>query len=266
MPILPLSTLLFAGTIATAAVPATPAPAPAASPGPPFITDDPEPVEYKHYEVYVASEYFRYFGQSTGTLPHLEVNYGGAPNLQFHLIAPLSYSTTSGQPFAYGAGDTELGFKYRFVQESKNTPMVGIFPLVELPTGAPSRGLGTGSTAFFLPVWLQKSVGTWTTYGGGGFWHNPGAGNRDYWFSGITLQCQTTKNLMVGAELFHTTSQADGFGDITGFNLGAVYDFDEGHHFMMSLGTGIQGSNHGTAYAAYQWTFGPKEKKEKEDK
>jgi hypothetical protein len=219
-----------------------------------------------HYEVYIASQSFQMFGQSFGTLPHLELNYGAAPNLQLHIIAPMEYFTQSGEPFSYGPGDTEFGFKYRFVQETGSRPMVGIVPLVEAPTGSAARGLGNGGTAFFLPVWLQKSVGSWTTYGGGGFWHNPGAGFRDYWFSGLTVQCQTTKRLMIGGELFRTTSQMDGYGAVTGFNIGGVYDFDEGHHLMMSVGTGIQGADSGSTYIAYQWTFGPKEKKEKEGK
>jgi len=231
--------------------------------GPPFITDDPEPVEFGHYEVYIASQYFHQFGGTTGTLPHFEFNYGVAPNLQLHMIAPMAYATGPGQPWNYGFGDTELGFKYRLLDESSKAPMVGIFPLVEVPTGDASRGLGTGNTAVYLPVWLQKGFGNWTAYGGGGYWHNPGAGNRDYWFSGLTLQCQITKKLLIGGEMFHTTSQAEGFGDITGFNIGAVYDFDEGHHLMMSLGTGLQGADHGTGYLAYQWTFG-KDRKEKE--
>ena len=68
---------------------------------------------------------------------------------------------------------------------------------------------------------------------------------------------------MLGGEIFHTTSQVDGFGSVTGFNIGGVYDFDEGHHLMMSIGTGISGGDNGTTYVAYQWTFGPKDKKEK---
>jgi len=233
--------------------------------GPPFITDDPQPVDLQHYEVYMASQSFRQFGLTNGTFPHVEVNYGAIPDLQLHIIAPLAYVSGPGQPTSFGYGDTELGVKYRFLQETKSQPMVGIFPLVEVPTGTPSRNLGSGQTAFFLPVWLQKSFGNWTTYGGGGYWSNPGAGNRNYWFSGLTVQCQATKKLMLGGELYHTTSQAVGLGDNTGFNVGGVYDFDEGHHLMMSIGTGFQGSNHGTAYLAYQWTFGPKEK-DKDDK
>lgn len=228
--------------------------------GPPFITDDPEPVDFQHWEVYIASIDFRQFAQTFGTLPHLEVNYGAAPNLQLHVIAPLAYSAIPGQPFQYGYGDTELGFKLRVVQETSKQPMVGIFPLVEVPTGDAARGLGNGGTAFFLPLWMQKDFGNWTVYGGGGFWHNPGAGYRDYWFSGVTLQCQVTKKLMLGGEVFHTTSQVVGYGPISGFNLGGVYDFDDGHHFMASVGTGLQGRNNGTAYIAYQWTFGPRAK------
>ena len=231
--------------------------------GPPFITDDPQPVDFHHWEVYIASIDFRQFGFSTGTLPHLEVNYGAVPNLQLHMIAPMAYNTGPATPFAYGYGDTELGVKYRFIQESKNCPMVGVFPLLEVPTGSASRGLGTGRPSYYLPIWLQKSRGSWTIYGGGGFWHIPASGFRDYWFSGLTAQCQTTKNLMIGGEVFHSTSQFAGEREISGFNLGGVYDFDEGHHLMMSVGTGFQGNDHGTAYVAYQWTFGPHEKADK---
>ena len=46
-------------------------------------------------------------------------------------------------------------------------PMIGVFPLVEAPTGDARRGLGAGHTREFLPLWLQKSFGGWTTYGGG---------------------------------------------------------------------------------------------------
>lgn len=235
----------------------------AGTPGPPFTTDDPQPVDLHHFEVYIASVNSFQFGTYAGTLPHLEVNYGAVPNVQLHVITPMAYNTGTGQPFLYGFGDTELGFKFRFLQEKDKQPMVGIFPLVELPTGSPMRGTGMGSTGYFLPIWLQKSRGTWTVYGGGGYWHNPGDGNRDYWFGGVTGQCQTTKKLMLGFELFRTTAQTEDGDPNTGFNVGGIYDFDEGHHLLFSGGTGFHGPDHGTGYLAYQWTFGPKEKSDK---
>lgn len=60
--------------------------------GPPFITDDPEPVEYRHAELYLASQ-FSYTGDGiSGTGPLAEVNYGVIPDVQIHLIAPLAYA------------------------------------------------------------------------------------------------------------------------------------------------------------------------------
>ena len=233
-----------------------------ASLGPPYTTDDPEPVELGHYEAYLASQYLHGASGVFGTGPHFEFNYGALPNLQLHLIAPLAFSQPNdGSASNWGFGDTELGVKYRFVQESAHRPMVGIFPLVELPTGSAQRGLGNGEAQVFLPVWVQKTFGTWSSYGGGGYWCNPGAGNRDYWFFGIQAQNQVTKQLSLGAELTHSTVSTIGGRNRTGFNLGAVYDFDEGHHLLFSAGHSLAGENQTTAYLALQWTFGPKEKK-----
>ena len=50
---------------------------------------------------------------------------------------------------------------------------------------------------------LQKDFGRWTSYGGGGYWNNPGPGNRNYWFAGWLLQYQCADNLALGGELFH---------------------------------------------------------------
>ena len=47
--------------------------------GPPFVTDDPEPVEYKHWEVYLASQLYRDGEGWMGTAPQVEVNRSYAP-------------------------------------------------------------------------------------------------------------------------------------------------------------------------------------------
>lgn len=231
--------------------------------GPPFITDDPEPVDLHHWEVYIASQYFNYHSPlgAFGTAPHFEVNYGAAPNLQLHMIAPFAWSTGAAGGTTYGYGDTELGVKYRFVQETKTRPQIGTFPLVEAPTGDASRSLGTGSVDWYLPIWIQKSWGAWTTYGGGGYWHNSGAGGRDFWYVGWQIQKQVSKQLALGVELFHTTAPAFEVSERTAFNVGAMYDFDEGHHLLASAGADFHGPNGAMGYLAYQWTFGPHEKR-----
>jgi hypothetical protein len=51
--------------------------------GPPFVTDDPEIVEYRHWEIYVASQHEKDKDGWSGTAPHFEVNYGSCPIYSF---------------------------------------------------------------------------------------------------------------------------------------------------------------------------------------
>ncbi len=225
--------------------------------GPPFKTDDPEPVEYKHWELYLASQYNKDRDQVSATLPHVEVNYGLIPNLQVHLIAPMVYVKPEGEGSQYGYGDTELGVKYRFVQETKYIPQVGTFPLIEIPTGDVTRGLGNGKTQFFLPLWLQKSWGPWTTYGGGGYWFTSGQDNRDYWQFGWLLQRDINQKLTLGAELYYRTSSRADIDESKGYTVGAIINFTDNHHLLLSVGQDIYGPNYYSVYVAYQLTFGP---------
>lgn len=228
--------------------------------GPPFRTDDPEPVDYQHWEVYGFSAATQVRGDTGGILFGIEVNYGAAPNLQLHIIAPLAFDSPHGGDTQIGSGDVELGAKYRFVDEDENgwRPQIGIFPLIEIPAGDAHQGLGGGFTREFLPVWLQKSFGDWTTYGGGGYWINPGAGNRNYWFFGWLLQRKVSEQLTLGGELFHQTADSMESRANSGFNLGGFYDFSEHHHLLFSAGRGIQqtnATNQFSYYFGYQYTL-----------
>jgi hypothetical protein len=225
--------------------------------GPPFMTDDPEPVELRHWEVYIASEFSHSAGDTFFTAPHVEVNYGVLPETQLHMIVPMAYSSSRDTGVRYGFSDMELGVKYRFLHESEFIPQAGAFPLIELPTGDSGEGLGEGHVRVFVPVWLQKSWGPWTTYGGGGFWYNPGKANRDYWFGGWLLERDLSKSLTLGAEIFGGTSPAVDQGGSYSFNVGAIINLSEEHHILLSAGRDIHGPNTAIAYAAIQWTLGP---------
>ena len=225
--------------------------------GPPFTTDDPEPVEYQHWEVYLASQIAHDKDGWSGTSPHLEVNYGAVPNLQLHLIAPVSFVAPSHEAARFGYGDTELGVKYRFLEETDHLPQIGTFPLLEVPTGQRERGLGNGHEQIFLPLWLQKSFEPWTTYGGAGYWVNPGKGNRNWWYTGWLLQRELTPGLTVGAEIFHETASESGGSSDSKFNIGVIYDFSDFYHLLLSGGRTVQGPNEFQAYVALQLTFGP---------
>lgn len=222
--------------------------------GPPFKTDDPEPVEYLHWEFYIAS--VQQFGnnESNATLPHIEVNYGVAPNMQLHLVAPLNYIHTVDGTH-YGYGDTEIGVKFRFAGETAQSPQIGVFPLLEIPTGNTDLQLGTGETQAYFPVWIQKSWGNLTSYGGSGYWYNPGAGNKNWIFSGWEVQYDFSSAVTIGGEYYFQTANTEDSQSSSGFNIGGFINIDQHDHILFSLGRLFLEGNVATGYIAYQLTI-----------
>ena len=128
--------------------------------GPPFRTDDPEPVDYTHWEFYTFTSGTHVSGDTSGVGPAFEFNYGLIPNGQLHIVAPTAFDSPAGGPTLFGYGDTEIGFKYRFIEEEKDgsRPQVGMFPLIELPTGNENRGLGAGHVRVFMGTGTEVAI------------------------------------------------------------------------------------------------------------
>jgi hypothetical protein len=221
--------------------------------GPPYDTDDPEPVDYKHWEVYCASHISDISNLLMGTLPHFEVNYGIFDNTQLHIIAPMAYNKQPGENINYGYGDTELGIKYRLSKENTSFPEIGVFPLVEQPSGNASKGLGNGEYQFYLPLWIQKSFGKLTTYGGGGYWIIPNAHN--YAFLGWLAQYQFLKPASLGCEFYYIGANQNNNVTELRFNIGSTIDLTEKHHLLFSAGRSLKGVTIFQAYIGYQYTI-----------
>jgi len=234
----------------------------AAHAGPPFLTDDPEPVDYRHWEIILATQQFHDADGWAGTSPHMEINYGVAPDVQLHVLVANAYNKAPDEQAHFGYADTELGVKYRFLHETKSFPEIAIYPTVELPTGNRNEDLGNGKAQVYLPVWLQKNFGDWTTYGGGGYWFNPGPGNHDYWFLGWEVQRKITKNFSAGMEIQFRTPSGEGIGTSTILNAGGMWDLSDTYHILFSAGHSVQGQSQFQGYLGLQITFGPKEEKD----
>ena len=219
--------------------------------GPPFLTDDPEPVEPKHWELYAATQWSAGRHAASGTAPHLEVNYGALPNLQLHAIVPAVFAWSSGSAAHYGLGDIELGAKLRFIEEGVSRPQLGIFPLLTLPTGSRARGLGAGQAQGLIPLWVQKSFGAWTTYGGGGLRF---AAEGRAAVLGWLLQRALSESVALGTEVF-VTAPLNGDAAQVQLNLGAVLDLSEQHHCLLSAGPSFGTQAKAQAYLAYQLTL-----------
>ncbi len=225
--------------------------------GPPFLTDDPEPVDYQHWEFYVFGSGDRTADANAVSAPALEFNYGAAKNTQLHIITPVANVSAPGAGWTSGYGDTEIGVKYRLLEEKGWLPEAGIFPMAELATGSQSHGLGNGRTWYRLPLWIQKSWGPWTSYGGGGVALNSAPGQRNFGFGGWQVQRDVGKYLTLGAELFRQGADTpDGRGSTLG-NLGGYFKFSESFNLLFSAGRSLAGERHTIWYVGLYWTGGP---------
>lgn len=239
--------------------------------GPPFQTDDPEPVDFRHYELYA-------FGSADGTGVEMdtvgravEFNWGVVPNVQLHFVVPAAatfpsnnpqYAPAGASPDAFGLGDIETGVKFRFVQETKHRPMIGTFTMFEIPSGDAAKGLGVGKGWAKLPVWVQKSFGHWNTYGGVGETINTAPGYRNFTYGGWLVQRDLGKKLTLGMEVFSHAREGIATAQqraATLVDAGGYYYFrNPGFQLLFCYGHSVAGQAENYAYLGHYWTWGGK--------
>jgi Putative MetA-pathway of phenol degradation len=217
--------------------------------GPPYLTDDPVPTDYQHWETYLFAMGDHEDGGYIINGPAVELNYGALPDTQVSLTVSMT-SVGGDTPAASGLGDVLFGVKYRFVHETNGWPQIAFYPAVTLPTGDAARGLGNGRAWFQLPLWLQKSWGPWTTYGGGGAALNSAPGARDYGFAGWLLQRDIGEHLTLGGEVFAQGRDAADDGAFLALNFGGSYQFNEHFSVLASAGHSVAGDAHTLWYFA----------------
>lgn len=222
--------------------------------GPPFNTDDPQPVPFQHWEYYISSINSYQPNVWSGTLPHFEVNYGLIPNLQVHLLLPLNYNYVQHQGVKFGYANTEFGIKYCFIQETEHRPQIGTFPIIEIPT-IKNNEFSDGKAKIFIPVWVQKSWKKLTTYGGLGYWINPGTNNKNLIFSGWEIQYDISPKVTLGGELYHQTADTIDNKSITAFNIGGSFNASQKTHFIFSLGHSLANERFFSSYIGLLWTI-----------
>jgi len=222
--------------------------------GPPFDTDDPEPVDFRHWEYYLSSINTYQHDLISGTLPHIEVNYGVIPGFQLHAELPMNFNLIQNKEFQYGYASTELGIKYRFFESRDKSFQIGTFPIFEVPT-VKNRDFSSGNLQVYLPIWIQKSWNKLTTYGGGGYWINPGTYNKNWVFAGWEVQYDFSKTVTLGGELFYRTSSTIDGHFFVGFNAGGFINFTDNLHLIFSVGHSISRDKTFISYVGFLVTI-----------
>lgn len=201
--------------------------------GPPFLTDDPEPTETGHWEIYAPAFDAAGKGADFEGSFGAELNYGAARNVQLTVGLPVGY-VHDDSGLHTGRGDLRVSAKYRFYQNQSNGVSLAIFPGVTLPTA--SHGLGAGRVTALLPVWAQRDAGPWSVFGGGGYAINPGQGNRNYWTGGVALARTFSKRLLVGVEADRQGADTTDGSASTSLGLGAILQLEGPFRLLASGG------------------------------
>lgn len=205
--------------------------------GPPYKSDDPEPTDYKHFEIYTFSN-----GNSaqdgTSGEAGIDFNYGAAPNLQLTAVLPAGYDFAAGRPTVAALSNIELAAKYRFLTQEVAGLDVAIFPRLFLPSA--SSIVGERHASLLLPIWLERDWGHWSAFGGGGCEINRGGISQNFCLMGLTVTRQFTTKLQLGLEIFHQTPDTKGSLATTSLGIGARYDLNDNLHLLGYIGRGIQ--------------------------
>lgn len=213
--------------------------------GPPFITDDPEPTDTGHWEIYAFGE-----GQGEGASMDgdagLDLNYGAVRDVQLTATLPTNFEHERGSGWRGGTGNLELAVKYRFLHDEKSGVSMAIFPRVFLPTSSLNSG---ERTQLLLPVWTQKDLGSTSLFGGGGYEINPGPGNRDFWQEGAAVTHDFTHGFIGGVEIAHQGPDVDGGTSETDLGAGLIVHVSGIASFLASAGPSW--ADHRTGYHFY---------------
>jgi len=228
--------------------------APAAA-GPPFISDDPEPTDYKHFEIYMFT-----LGLATrnGTAGQsgIDFNYGAAPDLQLTATLAEGFDRPVGDGTSAAWSNVQLAAKYRFLHQDGFGLDFSIFPRVFLPSG--SNLVGDNHASLLLPIWIQKDwKGGWSAFGGGGCTINE-LRAADFCQVGGVLTYQMLPKFQIGAELFHQTADSNGTPATTSLGVGWRYDLNDNYHLLGYISRGIENTNETNQiswYASVLFTF-----------
>jgi hypothetical protein len=224
--------------------------------GPPYVSDDPEPTEYRHFEIYTFSTGITTRSGGTTGESGIDFNYGAAPDLQLTATLPRGFDRPSGGGTTWGPDNIELAAKYRFLHQDGFGLDVSVFPRVFIPSG--SNIIGDNRASLLLPIWIQKDwSGGWSAFGGGGCTVSEFRAVDSCQVGGV-LTYQLLPKLQIGAELFHQTADSSGTPASTSLGVGWRFDLNDNYHLLGYVSRGIENTNETDQvswYASVLFTF-----------
>lgn len=205
--------------------------------GPPMITNDPDTPGPGIWEINLAATGAFAGGDLALDAPDLDLNRGVGDRIQLSLHTALAHAMEGGR-WSTGAGDIELGVRYRFLDAETSGISVAVQPLYVngWSASARRRGLASAHPEWVLPVQLARPFGSFDS--GFEISRHFVSDEADAWQAGAFL----AHHCRIGECLVEVNStREDGKAPTTALNVGARHALREDLTLMGSLGSEVAG-------------------------
>lgn len=205
-----------------------------------MITDDTGTVPKGHWEINTAYTIERGFDARLFGTPLLDINYGTSKNTQLKVEIPWLVLHRNGQPAISGPGNTNIGFRWRFRDESdKHRIAISMYPQIEFnnPTSSVRRGIVGKGPEFLMPLQWQTMVGRFAVGGDVGYRFKRGPHEVIY---GLIFGTELTDKVEVMGEIHGTGPAVSLRSSEIVFNCGSRIKLSDHASFIFSAGRSIQ--------------------------
>jgi hypothetical protein len=240
--------------------------------GPPLLTDDPGTPGNRNWEINISSTQFCTNTERELQGPLLDINYGLGDRIQLKYQVPYVFDSDNGAPFKGGVGNSLLGVKWRFYQQSSEKGWhISTYPQLELnnPTDSYGRGMVDKGPRFLLPVEVTKEFGPLEVNAEAGYWftkQTPGNQSPRERILGLALGHQFNRRFEGLCEFYEDVLLGGGDRSDT-FDVGGRYEFRKGLLLLFMAGRGLgRVGRQSVSFIGYfglqvQITHGPKKRR-----
>jgi hypothetical protein len=211
--------------------------------GPPLVTDDPDTPPDGHWEINLAAIGSRTPGVRQLSIPDADINYGWGDHIQLKLDTPWLLSQSQGDALQSGLGASELGVKWRFVDQKTAGFSMSTYPQLSI-NFAPSsyrRGLTQSGKVWFLPLEASTEVAGFGLDGEVGRYRS--TAGPDAWAAGLIVSRGCAAQWECLLEIRETVQPRNAQ---TLFNIGGRRKINESLALLLALGrdAGPSSPNH----------------------
>lgn len=228
--------------------------------GPPLITNDPGTPGPNSWEINVGLIPDLQQNQRSFHAPDLDINYGVGKRIQLTYEVAWLLETVDPNPMKAGLGQSQLGVKWRFLDNGEGRFQMSLFPQISInnPDRAVQRGLVPRGWSLILPIEMSKKLGPIDVDFEVGYNVNHFGPNG--WITGLALGHQMTKRLELIGELY-SLGTVDGAMHQETWDFGGRYTLHPSFILLFMSGRSFSGPSSGQpqyiGYFGMQFLFPP---------